>query len=376
MMRVSVITDVRIYKVGKSYYTGAFFRILERYSKCFGKVFLVTRVVESDVIPEGYSNINNFCSKIVDVHSISHVFFSNNKEVDATIKNSDFIILRLPSLIVMFLYKYVRRNKKTYLTEAMGCAWDAFWNHGVLGKIVAPYGFLKMRRIIKNADYATYVTNVFLQKRYPCKTLSIGVSNVDIKKVYTPKHYGTSLKNRFSFLTAASLDVRYKGQQYMIKAISRLKEQGIICDYYLAGDGDKTYLNNIAKKYRVDDRVHFIGPVSHEELLKIMRGIDFYVQPSLQEGLPRSVIEAMSCGCVCFGSNTAGIPELLDDGFVFKRKSVNSLVDVISKSIKTGGLYDASKRNIEESKNYCSDVLNAKRFEYYKQIIKDITESA
>ena len=372
-MIVSIITDVRIYKVGTSFYAAsAFYRILERYAKCFGKVNLITRIVESNLIPKDYSVVDGFCNELINVYSIQHTFFSSNRKVNEAINDSDLVVLRLPSLVSIFLYKYVKRSKKVYLTEAMGCAWDAYWNHGLLGKIFAPYSFLKMRQIIKKANYATYVTSFFLQKRYPCRKPSIGVSNVNIMKVYEPKCYDDLSKKRYSFITAASLDVRYKGQQYMIKAISLLKKRGVLCDYYLAGDGDKTYLNSIAKKYRVDEFVHFLGPVKHEDLLKTMQRYDFYIQPSLQEGLPRSVIEAMSCGCVCFGSNTAGIPELLENKYIFKRKSVNSLANVVLKAIESGDFYETSKRNIKESQKYYSDVLDKKRYKYYEQIIRDL----
>ena len=86
--------------------------------------------------------------------------------------------MRLPSLVSLKVYRLARKNSKKYLTEVMGCAWDAYWNHSIVGKLLAPGMFLGMRRMVKKADYCVYVTKSFLQKRYPCNNESVGISNV------------------------------------------------------------------------------------------------------------------------------------------------------------------------------------------------------
>ncbi|MFR9276345.1 glycosyltransferase [Finegoldia magna] len=87
----------------------------------------------------------------------------------------------------------------------------------------------------------------------------------------------------------------------------------------LQGGGNQDYLLSIAKTYHVEDRVIFWGRLSPEKVQEWMDKVDIYIQPSLQEGLPRSVIEAMSRGCLVLGART-GIPELLDPRFVVKRR--------------------------------------------------------
>ena len=48
--------------------------------------------------------------------------------------------------------------------------------------------------------------------------------------------------------TAAAIDVPYKGQAYVIEAISKLNKQGYNYEYQLIGTGDKTRLEKIAKE--------------------------------------------------------------------------------------------------------------------------------
>jgi len=376
IVKTLIVTDARVILNGDKYYTeNTFFDIISRYCKNFGNVTLFTRVITTNDIPRNFKDITSIVNDIVDVHSLMSVMLGKkNKIIDKLVSNADFIILRIPSLVSLKVSNYLRRYNKPYMTELMGDTWDGLWNHGILGKIIAPYAYLKTKYVVKKANYATYVTSRFLQNRYPCLNESISASNVSIKENYTHKSYNKFDKKNITLFTAAAVNVKYKGQQYVIKAISKLKKHGINVTYYLAGKGDNTFLKNVAKKYNVEKNVIFFGPLQKAEVLNKMSEIDIYIQPSLQEGLPRSMIEAMSCGCVCLGARTAGIPELIGDKFIFKRKSVNSIVKKIL-YILDCNLIEISNINTKNSKNYFEEKLNKRRFNYYQNIIKIITSN-
>ena len=368
---VFIATEVRIYKVDGHFYADpSFAKILERYSKNFDKIILATRIVDEKEKREGYKKIDDFCCIFDNIGSISAFLFKKTSpDIIKHIKESDLIVLRLQSVISLKMYYYISKFSKKYMVEVMGCAWDAYWNHGIIGKTIAPFMFLETKRIIKKANYCVYVTQKFLQRRYPCDGKNIGISNVDIKTVMPPKQYKDFDKKKFTMMTAAALHVKYKGQQFVIKAISELKQKyDINVTYYLAGKGDDVWLRNVARKYNVERNVVFLGMLPKEKLHKYMRDVDFYIQPSLQEGLPRSLIEAMSCGSICFGSNTAGIPELLDDAQIFERKDVKSMIEIILSTIKSGNFFHISERNIQKAKLYLSSVLDKKRSLFLKSM--------
>lgn len=68
----------------------------------------------------------------------------------------------------------------------------------------------------------------------------------------------------------------------------------------------------------VADRVVFKGQMKHQQVLEWIDSLDIYIQPSMQEGLPRALIEAMSRACPAIGSSTGGIPELLPSDAILK----------------------------------------------------------
>ena len=97
-----------------------------------------------------------------------------------------------------------------------------------------------------------------------------------------------------------------------------------------------------------------------------------YIQPSLQEGLPRSMVEAMSRGLMCIGANTAAIPELIQEQYVIKRKSYEDIARILE-GITKEELAKQATINFEEAKNYLDDNLNKRRNAFFENILRDMT---
>jgi len=171
--------------------------------------------------------------------------------------------------------------------------------------------------------------------------------------------------------TTAAVNVRYKGQQYVIKAISKLNKEGYNFEYHLVGGGDNSYLKAMAKKYKIEDKVIFLGTYTHKEVFDYLDMIDVYIQPSKTEGLPRSLVEAMSRGCPSLGTTVGGIPELLDKKNIFKKSSSKEIY-VLLKQINRESLMNEAKRNFKKAQEYNKDVLNKKREVFYKDFIDKV----
>jgi len=61
-------------------------------------------------------------------------------------------------------------------------------------------------------------------------------------------------------------------------------------------------------------RVRWLGVIPNKRLPKLFQKYKYFILPSHWEGLPKSLIEAMSAGLVCIGNNTTGISEIIEDG--------------------------------------------------------------
>ena len=171
------------------------------------------------------------------------------------------------------------------------------------------------------------------------------------------------------FCTIAAVDVRYKGQAYMFEAMKKLKGNGIQIKYILIGGGDQTYLQKKAEEYGVSDAVTFTGPIEHKWIFEHLDHVDVYIQPSLQEGLPRAMIEALSRGLPAMGFRTAGIPELISNEFVCRRKSVNDICRCILR-LNNQKMKEAAAANFEMAKSFEFSTLNKKREMFIKEAME------
>ena len=292
-----------------------------------------------------------------------------------------YIFARMPSVLSNEVLRLASKTKRSFLVEVGGCAWDSYWNHGLLGKIVAPIMFFNERRYVFKADFATYVTKSFLQERYPNKR---PYNTINCSNVYLKEHDEAVLKNRIEKIRKMDLsrliigqavnstDVKYKGEQFVIKALPRLRKAGIHVEFQIVGPGSSSYLKKVAAKYGVSDQVVFLGALSKEQLSDWYQSIDLYAQPSLQEGLPRSVIEAMGFGCPCIGSNLAGIPELLDESCLFRTKSVKSVYETILSKNNKDELLRMSKCVFRASKEYSISIIENRRCNYFEKYKKHV----
>ena len=105
-------------------------------------------------------------------------------------------------------------------------------------------------------------------------------------------------KGKLVLGTAAALNTRYKGQEYVIRSIKGLLEVGYNVEYHLVGGmtgaKENSFLKDLADKCGVSARVIFHGSLALDQMPEYYDSFDVYIQPSKQEGLPRAVIEAMN----------------------------------------------------------------------------------
>lgn len=313
------------------------------------------------LIPDRFASLRSFMSK--EIRQKINVI---QKEVFTI---SDFAVIRPANSSAIARY---RKTGKPYAIEVVGCAWDAFWNHSLKGKVLAPYEFLYAKNEVRKTAFALYVTNKYLQKRYPTNGFTTNCSNVSLNPPETSileerlkRIEGYSKDTKIHIGTAAALNVRYKGQEYVIRALGKLKQQGITnFEYQVIGGGSADYLLRVARECDVEDKLKVVGQLSHDKVFSWLRNIDIYIQPSLQEGLPRSVIEAMSYGLPCAGSRVAGIPELLTEDMLFKGKDVNGIVRIL-RSLSPARMSELAEMNFEAAKQYDVEILKKRRHDFY-----------
>ena len=312
-------------------------------------------------------------------------YFSNkgyNKNIlKEIIPQMDLVVGYAPGHNLYQALKIAKRNNVPFMTFLVACPWDTMSNHQrLLVRLSSPFYYMWTKIVIKNSDYVHYVTKSFLQQRYPTNGKSLGCSDANLDKanptslsMRLEKSKSKQPSDNINIITIGHIDVRYKGQEYAIRAIAQLLKEGKSnYHYHLIGAGEGTYLKKLAAQLQVEENVHLLGRKTPEEVMNILTDADIYVQPSITEGLPRSVVEAMSTALPCIGFNTGGIPELLEPEYIAKLKDVNGLVQRI-KDLEDGEKYQtAATRNFHKAKEYEHSILSSKIRQFFGQIKENI----
>lgn len=115
-----------------------------------------------------------------------------------------------------------------------------------------------------------------------------------------------------------------KGISYLLEAIEQLPA----CQAKLTIVGQiKADQVDLSRYHK---RVHFTGPILHEQVAELLQSADVYVFPSLGEGLSLSTLEAASCGLPLIVSQNSGVNDYMQEGkegFVIPIQSTKALVE-------------------------------------------------
>lgn len=379
------VHDHRFPRVKNEYYfsygfDGEFFK---RYLSIFNKMAVIGRETDLKLSLKDKTDKVQLDIDFVTIRDLKQLRYKEIRTViNQKIKNCDYLVIRVPSILGLYAAWKARKYKKPYLIEVVGCPWDAIANKGptkILPALAIKY---LTQKVIRSAKYVVYVTEEFLERRYPTTGKYIACSNVTLNSVTEDDLSKrlesiniTTINSKVVIGTCATVDVIYKGQQDVIIALARLKKEGYNIEYQLVGGGDTSYLKSVAEKYGVIDQVKFVGPLKHDDVFGWLEQIDIYVHPSKQEGLSRAIIEAMSKGCPVFGADAGGIHELIDEEYVFDKGNVQQICDIY-KTFSTEIMKEQAVKNHENSKRYLKSVLYKRRDDFFKEFIEEFKGGA
>ena len=143
-----------------------------------------------------------------------------------------------------------------------------------------------------------------------------------------------------------------KGLPILFESLKLLKNQDYDYELTLVGDGeDRAYLEQLASEMDIGERLIFTGFAGQDEVRKHLLESDIFILPSFAEGVPVSLMEAMSSGIPVISTYVGGIAELIkseETGLLVSPSDPIQLRDAIARYIDDYDLRDKVSRQGRE----------------------------
>lgn len=311
------------------------------------------------------------------------------KRIEEQVERADAVVIRGPVEFGMMAAKAARKLAKPYAIEMCGCAYDKTYYKGDwFNRIYAPVKYRHAQKMVHHADAVMYVTEKFLQQRYPTQGYQESASNVEIvaPPEFVINHRLDRIKAREEALNLGMIGNfgnGLKGLGVAIDALAILEkkraEDRSLPDFKfkVLGQGMPAIWQSLLKDHGLDGKVEFCGTIpGGKEVFGWLDDIDIYLQPSFHEGLPRSLVEAMSRGCPSLCSDAGGTQELLSSEFIHERGNAEQLSRHILHFMQKENRQIAARNNFEKAKNYTRETLVPRRAAFWENFAQKVDEVA
>lgn len=298
------------------------------------------------------------------------------RKVRAAFRKGDAVILRVPSAIGTALLPALQAERYPYGLQVVGDPNQVF-ARGVVNhplRIFWQQWFThQLAQQCAHAAAAAYVTKTYLQERYPCPGYVSSFSDVELGAdafVQVPRP-PRRMPGPLRIITVGTLAQLYKGPDILIQAASLCCAQGVDAELVILGEGKYlAMLQALAQERGLQGRVHFLGQLTAgAPVREQLDRADLFVLPSLTEGLPRALLEAMARALPCIGSTVGGIPELLEAEDLVPPGDAGALARKLGEILTDAPrMARMSERNLLRAREFRQDKLEAKQYAFYSYV--------
>lgn len=240
------------------------------------------------------------------------------------------------------------------------------------GKFASSYIMLGEKCAVKYADEIIVLSNgvqQYFKDTYSRNTIFIpnGVNKPQIRQAdLIQNKYGLK---KDSYILYLGRIVPEKGLRYLIQAFKQVETDKKLVIAGGSSDTDE-FMLELKSMAQDDERIIFTGFVQGQTLEELYSNAYIYTLPSNLEGMPLSLLEAMSYGNCCVVSNISECTEVVQDkAVVFEKSSVLDLKDKLQNLCNNVDLTNTYKKNASEyicNKYNWNDVVK-RTLELYQQ---------
>ena len=227
------------------------------------------------------------------------------------------------------------------------------------------------QKINKNCDLIISVSeNMKTKISENTKLVNVNVirNGYDSESFYLNEEEAKLRNKTLKIINVANFN-KVKGQDILLKAIKLLN---IEVEVTFVGDGPElTRCRKYVEENGIKDKVNFLGKISHQNIMPLLKQHDIFCLPSRSEGLPSAPLEAMACGLPVVGFDVGGMSEIIINdfnGFLCNPESLDDLAHKLIMASSKKWEYMQISKWVESNFSWMSWANNINLA--YKSIIK------
>ena len=161
--------------------------------------------------------------------------------------------------------------------------------------------------------------------------------------------------NRNNIITFVGQLTLQKGIPTLLQAFNLLPQKDI--ELHLIGPIKKDFMHYLRDNGLITEKVHLYGAMSHDKIRELLGRTTLFVMPSVQEGWPIAIMEAISSGCIPIISDAVALVDeipFLDENMLFQSSNEYALRDKIQ-------FFLDNKDELESARKRFSSVQSSSR---------------
>lgn len=267
---------------------------------------------------------------VAAVENVYSTFYQPFNHVTTTVTNGQVKkLLVLCKAILQFLY-WMLFHPEIKIVHVQGSVGASFWRKAIFiyiakffhkkvvwhmhaGRFAVFYQQHRyaVKKVVDKSDVIIALSEYwkeYFKNEFPTKRVEI------IKNVISAPRVHKQQTGYFTLLFLGLLG-KNKGIYDLLECIRdhKVEFQGKL-KLYIGGNGEIEHVKQLIKEYRIADITIFEGWVSGDKKIELLNKSDAYILPSYKEGLPISILEAMSYGMPIISTPVGGIPEIVSNG--------------------------------------------------------------
>ncbi len=149
-----------------------------------------------------------------------------------------------------------------------------------------------------------------------------------------------------------------KGVKHLLEAVAFLRRSDILL--VIVGDGpERIHLEQYVRENSLSNQTKFLGNIPFSKVISLLKVTDVFINPSYNEGLPTSVLEAGACRRAMIATNVGGTPEILthnQSGIIIPPHDTEaikkSLEELLDNELRRQELGENARQEIEQKFNW------------------------